>query len=391
MPDPPFRVTPFEHEMRRRCWQCIGTLDFAASQDRASEPMMQIAWLEHQLPSNINDDDIWFDMEGPVREHPEGTFTDMTQLFILAAAQNVGRGMLFGDFVEPNVQQSMTLRQQMISEFQEKICSLLRDCNPEASIAQWYAEKSVLGISGWLQLGCLRPLKRSRNFVPPPVQGDALLRLAAKLLESSLEFSESPYYGRWRWFGALWVPWHALAVALAEICVCKEAATMVRFWPIVESTFHQTSKMIADSQNGMLWRPLEKLMIQARARKRELLGSQSPDAVPPQTLQGAPPAPAPTPAGKMSFGPTPQSMPIPTPPNTTYPLDLTTSMTVGEPVNSMPMPPSSFSFESYPNVWDAMDLHNSWLGVQGDNAWLSFDSFMGEMYNSADSIFLPQQ
>ncbi|KAJ5173207.1 hypothetical protein N7492_005800 [Penicillium capsulatum] len=385
-PEPPFHVSPFDQEMRRRCWLCIAILDVSTSQDRASEPMMQAAWLKSHPPSNINDEDMWFDMEGPIQRPPAGTFTDMTHPLILAEGQFTSRSITFSDFSEQSVK-SMTQRQQVVNDFQKAVCDLSRGGRPETYAFHRYSYKVAVIINSWFQLGCLRPTQRSPNFVPPPVQGDVLLRLAVNNMQNALELSNDPQTAPWRWFGLMWVPWHALAVALAELCVCKDAATMTQYWPLVEQVFHNSSLTIADSQHGMLWRPLEKLMTQARARKRELLGSVSPGAALQTSSSTASP---PAPLGNAPIQPPPRQTTVPSQPDPTFPLGLETTMAAGQPVNPALAMPPSFSFEAYPNVWDAMDFNNPGLDYQGDNAWLNYDSFMGDVYDSVDSMFLPR-
>ncbi|KAJ5671841.1 hypothetical protein N7507_000968 [Penicillium longicatenatum] len=380
MADPPFRVSPFEQELRRRCWLGIGMLDVAASLDRASEPMMQAAWLESLPPSNINDEDIWPKMEVPVQEPPEGTFTDLTLPLVVAASQSVCRSIAFADFMEESVK-SMSVRQQILSDFQNTAANLLRGCRPDIHTFHLYAKRTTDTINGWLQLGCLRPLQRSRNFTPPYVQGDVLLRLAAGNLQMASEVYCNPAMTQWSWFGSLWVPWHGLAVALAELCVCKDPGTMSKYWPVVEQMYQRTSSMIADSQHGMLWRPLEKLMNQALNRKHELLGSQSLNqAINQVSLNGG-----------VTVDP---AQPLNTHPLTEFSMrDMGPTMATSEQMSQPMAMPTSMGLESdlgaWPNVWDAMDLTAS--GTQDcDVAWANYTNFIGDVYDSADSMFLPR-
>ncbi|KAJ5646789.1 hypothetical protein N7490_003161 [Penicillium lividum] len=379
MADPPFRVSPFEQELRRRCWLGIGLLDVAASLDRASEPMMQAAWVESLHPSNINDEDIWFDMEGPVQEPPEGTFTDLTLPLVIAAAQSVCRSIAFADFMEASVN-SMSVRQQILSDFQNTASTLLSGCRPDINTFHLYAKCTANTINGWLQLGCIRPLQRSTNFTPPYVQGDILLKLAAEILQMSSEVYCNPAMTQWSWFGSMWVPWHGLAVALAELCVCKDAETMSKYWPVVWQVYHRTSSIVADSQHGMLWRPLEKLMKRALDRKQELLGSQSSnDAINQVSL-----------SERMSMNPAQQLNP---PPLTDFSLEDMGTIPHSVQMNLPIIMPTNMGLESglelWPNVWDAMDLSAS--GAQDcDVAWANYTNFIGDVYDSADSIFLPR-
>ncbi|KAJ5537433.1 hypothetical protein N7513_010619 [Penicillium frequentans] len=371
MADPPFRVSPFEQEMRRRCWLGIGMLDVAASLDRASEPMMQAAWLDSLLPSNINDEDIWFGMEAPVQESPEGTFTDLTLPLIVAAAQSVCRSIAFADFMEASVK-SMSVRQQILLDFQNTYTTLLRGCRPDIYTFHQYAKRTT-----WLS----SPATTKHKLYSPFVHGDVLLRLAAENLQASSEVYSNPAMAQWSWFGSLWVPWHGLAVALAELCVCKDPVTISKYWPVVEQMYQRTSSMIADSQHGMLWRPLEKLMNQALNRKRELLGSQNLD----QAISQVSLSEAITVDSARALN---------THPLTEFSMaDMGPTMAPSEQINPpMAMPPSmglEADFGAWPNVWDAMDLTVS--GAQDcDVAWANYTSFIGDVYDSADSIFLPR-
>lgn len=381
MPEPPFKVGPFEQEMRRRCWQGIGQLDMAAALDRASEPMMQAVWLESHPPANINDEDIWPGMERPFQEAPDGTFTDMTLLLVVAAAQSVCRSIAFADFMETSVK-SMSMRQQILSDFQRSVTRLLSGAQPDVYPFHRYTKRTATVINGWLQLGCLRPLIRSKNFIPPPVQSNVLLTMAGENLRLAAETFHDPECAPWVWFQSLWVPWHGLAVALAELCVCQDPEIMSKYWPIVEQVYHQTGSVIADSQHGMLWQPLEKLMNRAQARKREILGGGMTDAIHQISLSEMPLNLA---SNQFNAQP-PASFPMG---------DMTMPMTTVDQIHPvMAMPSMSMGFESeleaWPNVWDAMDL--SGVEEQGgcDVAWASYTNFIGDVYDSADSIFLPR-
>ena len=167
---PPFQVSPFEQQLRRRTWQAIGVLDLAAALDRAFEPMMQSAWLDHVLPANINDEDIWHGMDVPFKTHPEGTFTDMTQTSIIAAAQSVARSIGFTDFIEPTVRSSQK-RQEVLANFRKTANTLLAGCRPEISSYHLYVSRLALTIFGWLQLGWVAGLGVLAVAVPaPPIQ-----------------------------------------------------------------------------------------------------------------------------------------------------------------------------------------------------------------------------
>lgn len=376
VPEPPFTVRPFEAEMRKRAWLGIGLLDIAASLDRAFEPMMQSAWLDYNQPSNINDDEIWFDMDGPIPEHTDGIFTDMTHTLVVAASASVARTLAFSDMTEPPVT-IMSLRQQVVHDFEKRASELLSGCRPDLSGFQWYSQKIAAVMGSWLQLACLRPLLRSRTFTPPRIQDNVLLKIAADNLHWSQEAYKHPGTAGWRWYGSMWVPWHALAVAIAELCVCKDPAVISKYWTVVEDVYQRSRFIIADSQHGMLWKPMERLMAQARARRNELLGAGL-------LHQGAP---------QYSF----EGMASEHSRYTEVQQPLTNvSLHIGEATHQTQDThdagvPASVAPVPWPNVWDAMDLSDPTLqSGSDDTAWLSYENFIENIYDSADSIFLPR-
>ncbi|EKV16344.1 hypothetical protein PDIG_08740 [Penicillium digitatum PHI26] len=379
IPQPPFTVRPFEHEMRKRAWLGIGLLDVAVSLDRASEPMMQSAWLDYNPPSNINDEDLWFNMPGPIPKHTDGTFTEMTHTLVIAAATSVTRTLAFSDLIEPAVT-IMSLRQQVVYDFQQKTSDLLRGCRPDLSDFQWYAQK-IAGVMGsWLQLASLRPLQRSYNFIPPKIQENALLKIAADNLQWSQEAYNYPGARSWRWYVSMWVPWHALAVALAELCVCKNPAVMSKYWTVVDDVYQRSRLIIADSQHGMLWKPLERLMSQAKTRRHELLGVDadlSHQAVCPSSFDVL---------SSELHSKHPQRPQDPT----DFSLDLREALDAPRDSHVAEVP-TSFEPVPWPNVWDAMDLSDPTLqSGSDDTAWLSYENFIENFHDSVDSIFLPR-
>lgn len=385
--DPPFHVTPFEQEMRRRCWQCIGVLDLSAALDRASDPMMQAAWLEAHPPLNINDEDIWPHMEGPIKEHPRTTFTDSTLALIIVHAQSVARSVAFADFIEVSVK-SMSTRQQILVDFQQNVSNLLTGARPDRSAYHMYVKRTAANINGWLQLGCLRPLIRSKAFHPPAVHGDGLLKLAAgNLQRASDEFSE-PAIANWAWFGILWAPWHGLAVALAELCVCKDPETISKYWPVIELMYHRTSTVIADSEQGMLWRPLKKLMNQARARRRELLGNEGLTESLGQVTLGQLPVSSilAQPHHTTLAGTWPPEPPIAEPPTA----DLKPAAGQ-QPEPQFNMMPPGVELDPWANLWDSMDFSN--MGAMPDEsdniAWNNYNNFIGDVAGNGDFMFTP--
>ncbi|EAW06508.1 transcription factor domain-containing protein [Aspergillus clavatus NRRL 1] len=341
IPEPPFPMRPFEREMRRRLWHAIGFLDIETAMDRASEPIMQASWFESHPLANVNDTDIEFDMNHPVPD--SDAFTDMTFTLIILKAQSVARSLSFSDFTEPAVK-SMTLRQQLVLDFKHTASRLLHTASPDRIPFHWMAHQVAQCTAAALQLISLRPLQRTTSFVPPRVRADSLLSLATTVLQRSHNLVADPRSRPWRWIEHLFVPWHGLAVAIAELCVCDDPALMHRYWPPVEAAFARLGGLVADTRRGLLWKPIEKIMARAQARRAQL-------------LSGGFPAPLPT--------------------------GLDGGASSSAETATVSLAPSD-GISPWLSVWDAMESGDAGLGDAGEASWTNYEDFIGDLYESID-------
>lgn len=184
VPDPPFLITPFEQEMRRRLWSAIGLLDVQASSDRASEPMILRSWLESHTPANVSDDDIPFGHQVALVE--SDGFTDTTFTLVISKAHCSVRSLM-----EPG-SQYMHIRQACVADFQQTASQLLRNCQPEAVPFHWYTHKVADYIATSMQLIALRPLQRTLDFTPPHAPGSNLLGLSVDILRKTETLYRDP-------------------------------------------------------------------------------------------------------------------------------------------------------------------------------------------------------
>ena len=261
--NPPFTMQPFEHEIRRRVWFAIGLLDVQASLDRASQPMIPAAWLQTQLPANINDSDLWFGFEGCLQDSVE--FTDMTFTSMTCTAQCIARMLIFPPAAETGAT-SWNIRQCYVDTFRERAAILLQRCEPRKVPFHWYARQVATYISASLQLLALRPLRRLPKSSAPRVRPHSLLKLAVEVLEQAQHLIKDHRGHAWYWFDSIFVEWHALAVATTEVYICEDKELMEKCWPTIELAFNHFSFLVADSKKGMIWTPVENLMDKARGK-----------------------------------------------------------------------------------------------------------------------------
>ncbi|THC97089.1 hypothetical protein EYZ11_003407 [Aspergillus tanneri] len=271
--NPPFVIRPLELELRRRVWHAIGLLDAQSSLDRATEPMVQPRWLEYNTPANTNDSEIDFHSDKSPLEL--GGFTDMTFNLVISEAQRVMRCLNFYHTMERPIT-DMKARQALVVDFQRAAETLVRGCNPKIDAFHWFTVKTAECLTACLQLAALRPLQRDPIFVPPQIKNHGLLKLCVDVLQRTRELSDDRRAAPWRWFQDLWAPWHPLSVAIAELCVCDDLSVLSAYWPVVEHSFRVVALSVADSKEGMLWRPIDKLMKQAQSKRAAILAREIP-------------------------------------------------------------------------------------------------------------------
>lgn len=254
--------------MRCRIWQAIGVLDLATSLDQASEPMIQATWLKP--PANVNDEQIWYNMKSPAREHPRSTFTDMTHTLIVAEAQVVARSTMFTENPQ-EVAKVMNFRQHSLRHFQREASLLLSKSEEWASPYQTYVKRTASTIHSWLRLGTLRPISQRPNILSSPIPTKWAINFAVDNIKKAQESYTDPLMAPWAWYGSLWAPWHGLAFALAQMCRCDDPVVFLQHWPVVHDAYELWRHAITDCHHGMLSGGLERLMHQAKSHRGILM------------------------------------------------------------------------------------------------------------------------
>ena len=236
------------------------------------------------MPSEINDSDISPDDNGPIKaklnEITDMSFSLMTrwssvvarQIHILARGA-AGRAPLD---IEQNWEKRKECALRIRRFFDVHYLPHLDPNNP-----YHVALKSSTNIvTAFSLLNAVRPAQRHPKTQPPNISGHAILNLVCDMLEAVHSAWTNPVTRPFNWFGFLYSKWHAIAVALAELCVLTEGPAVERAWAIIEPAYATTSMSVADSTKGNLWRPVEKLMRRARAIRAQKRGLPLDDSKP---------------------------------------------------------------------------------------------------------------
>ena len=270
-------LRPLIREMRRRLWWQLWAIDSHFAEDRASSPIISADSFNARMPLQVNDGDLHIDS---VEEPKEADgFTDMTFCLIChEVSDSVGQlnNVPARELGLPRAasrerwDQRVGMVSSVMRRIEEKYTRHLNLARP----FHWATRMVSDIINAGLWLYVYRPLQTHPGSTPRIGFGDpGILHLAVDVLERSAQIIHDPAASSFRWLSQTYVAWHALAVAIAELCVKTEGPMVERAWSIVEPMFKRTEQHIADSNKGMLWRPIKKLMNRAQALRRKQFNS----------------------------------------------------------------------------------------------------------------------
>lgn len=253
----------FESQMRRRLWWELIVLDMKASEDRGTEPLIAEHSFNTRMPCNLNDEDFGHESLHPLMG--EKGITDMTFSLICMDVSNTARNV---NFVPPDVKHHpLTLHQkeEMVKQCSERIENHhLAGCDP-SNPHHWLL--SMLGRLVILRLwSAIQYPLQSRQ--PQDLPRGQSLRTAVLYLEIIEIMEAHEAAARFNWYFNTYVPWHALAVALAELCNETHGPLADRAWAVIDRGYAKYSDRVADTKEGMLWRPIKSLLKRAQAARQ---------------------------------------------------------------------------------------------------------------------------
>jgi hypothetical protein len=106
------------------------------------------------------------------------------------------------------------------------------------------------------------------------VKREDLLMTSTMILELSHKLESNEDMKQWRWLFETYIPWHALAVTLVELCVQSPLPLKNKAWAIVDILFDAWSQRVVGTSAGFVWWPIKKL--HAKAHEIRLTSASSP-------------------------------------------------------------------------------------------------------------------
>ncbi|KAF2482430.1 hypothetical protein BDY17DRAFT_251388 [Neohortaea acidophila] len=262
--------TPFITELRRRLWHSIRFTDVFVSWDRGSSDLLiDSAPSETPRPLNIEDTDINESSETLPPER-EGLTSMSWAVISVDSASSMLRFSARSES-KPGGGDTWEDRLAAANEFARHINDkYLRHIDPTDPYHRFV--KHVCGsMIASHRLRAVRPMRKHPLSTAPRVDSPYVLQLALDSIRASEDTYTDAATKPFQWLA--WVPWHPLAVALAGLCAIRDTELANEAWLAVDKAYLRLRGVIADSQSGMLWRPIEKLYKTATAFREHREGS----------------------------------------------------------------------------------------------------------------------
>jgi hypothetical protein len=265
-------LPPFQKEMRRRLWWQLRNADVQACFDRGSDVAITENSFDTRMPLHVDDED--FSMGSSViSARPLSSFTQMTLPLIsfeTIADYNRVTYVAPAGWTESDLRRLPEQKQYWVRECQRRLeDKYLRHLRGHLDFPlQWLARTVGDIVISIMFLLIARPLQNEGRSSGPLVDGWNVLQMAVNVLEMSIRLDREPSVTAYRWLFSVYVTWHALAVTLAELCTHTDGPLVQHAWTVVDTVFETIASRIADSNQGMLWHPIKKLMKKAQRQRR---------------------------------------------------------------------------------------------------------------------------
>ena len=257
-------ISAFEAEMRRRLWWQILALDMRASEHRGSETAIESP-LGTVMPRNLNDADYTYGSQHPLRGRigPTEMTICLLDMDALWTSHKIN-----SRYSAHELRLTTEEKGVLIKEYATRVESTyLANCDftdPKTEllriIGQYWVYKLLLILYYPLQQRMPSP------HVRPGVRG---LQIALLFLDANELIEQHPYSAGFAWLFKTYLPWHAVAVVLAELITKPESAPAARAWEIINRRFRDWTSRVADVKEKMLWGLIKNLLKRARAAQQQ--------------------------------------------------------------------------------------------------------------------------
>ena len=261
----------YDIEVSRRLWFGICMLDTKTSIDRGFAPLLSLRDLTSP-PLPISDLQL---CHNSVTHHCP-PFNHMSFSYVINEATIAFRKLCARPTDSEDPWSDWNSKLIVVSAFERSMkdhCSKFQDSTDAlARLTQFGSED--IGLD--MQLLLRRPPYRCKQSPIPPWDDFDVLNRTTEVLERALRRMGDGVFAPWAWFSMCWVKWYALAIVLAELCTRPEGDHANKAYAVAKETYVQYAKFISETDMGMLWKPISKMMRRVQRARGELFSEMEP-------------------------------------------------------------------------------------------------------------------
>lgn len=257
--------TPFYMQVRRRLYFAIAIIDNYSALDRGTKPILPSSAL-CTPPLDINDCDMSPSNDVPMV--PSSEPTDMAHTTIIYDAMICQRKLYELSQLPQDERNHWQKKLDVIAKFEEAVSHRNSKIGERVGPLERLQIISAKQITVSIQLLLQRAPYRQHHPAVPPGNEYNVMEAAIEVLQQRLQ-ATSPELRPWAWKN--WVQWHALAVLLVELTVQSHVSISDTAYKVATKGFRRYARLVADSQAGLLWKPIARLMRQVQRMKQKSL------------------------------------------------------------------------------------------------------------------------
>ena len=261
------KLSVLDREVHSRLWFSIGVLDLQSAFDRGSCALLESSDLT-DWPLNVDDAEITKYSASQPALHDRSTEMSFALMTFRAGICHRKLTELGISAANETVNANLARQQQLttLADFESVVMESRNQCGTAPTKIQAFtlavAQESLVA----MRLLFHRPLhKRGKNhgaYGQGRIDSYEVLIMATEVLERSQSKRSWSGFAQWAWFK--WVKWFALAVVLAELCTAT-GNSADHAWLVAQRSFDDYATIVADTNFGLLWKPIARLMQRARS------------------------------------------------------------------------------------------------------------------------------
>jgi hypothetical protein len=262
-------LSPFEVEMRRRLWWQICFLDARLGDHEVSEILISETSFDTQKPTNIDDDHLDPGMlERPVEQHG---YTDLTPCIFRCELWFLGRKLRSAASKsraeKEDVLQVMNRKLGLLDQFRADMSSLyLNSLSPDQPIQLLLSSVMRLSFTRLELIVRHVDIFGETDSGLGGSEGEKSLASAIANLDRIHELRNHPSTRRWTWIFDGCIQWHALGVALVQLCTRPWGPMCEHAWNSIQETFSGIEESTARMS---LYHPIYSLANEVRKHRSE--------------------------------------------------------------------------------------------------------------------------